>query len=206
MLQHRDDIWPRAERWFGLSPQTTYVVPIVLALLYVLSIVFVILYFVEPERRLKMLLPLVCVLFSLAPLLVANPIGARCTFLAYAFMIVFTADLFGYICGHIPVLKKPISGILVVTVLVQLLMFLRIFYPIHYYDSLRLDFVREQAAEGKTTVLICDLPNSEYLWNSSPSYGNLIERYKRFHKLPENLEFEFIPFNELEQIANREPK
>lgn len=204
MLRRKDAIWPKAERWFGLSDWMSGLVPTVIALLYVLSVLLAIWYFVEEKRRVKMLIPLLCAAVALAPLLVVSPIGARCTFIAYAFMILFAADLFGYICKGIAIRKSLMSGVFGVVVLVQLLMFLRIFYPIHYYDALRLDFAKKQEAEGKKTVLMCDLPNAEYLWNALPIYGNLTERYKLFYELADDLVFEYIPYQELELLTDRE--
>ena len=80
-------------------------------------------------------------------------------------------------------------------------MLFRSLYPIHYYDTLRLEYIKKQAAEGKKTVLMCDLPNNEYLYDSLPGNETLAQRYQLFYGLDTDLVFEFIPCEELEKLA-----
>ena len=83
----------------------------------------------------------------------------------------------------------------------QLLFCFWIHYPVYYYDGLRLDYLRQQEAEGKQQVLMCDLPNSDYLWTPTPGGESWINKYKLFYGLEENLQFEYIPYEELETLA-----
>ena len=61
--------------------------------------------------------------------------------------------------------------------------------------------IKKQAAEGRKTVLMCDLPNREYLYDSLPDNETLAQRYQLFYGLDTDLKFEFIPFEELEKLA-----
>lgn len=181
-----------------------HTVPILPPVLYVFSILVMVLCYVEKGRRFRMLLPFYCAVVSLMPLLIVHPVKQRCVFIGYFFMIVFTVDLFGYLCRQILPERKWLSRILGLILFALFVLFVNIFYPIHYYDALRLDYIKKQAAEGKKEVLMCDLPNREYLYDSIPDNATLAKRYKLFYGLDEEIEFEFIPYEELEQLAKQD--
>ena len=117
-------------------------------------------------------------------------------------MIVFTADLFGYVRGQIMPGEKWLSRAVGVLAAAQLVFYISVFYPIHYYDVMRLNFIREQAAEGKQDVLVGILPNSDYLWDSTPVGGNLTQRYKLFYGLDVELQFTCVPCSELNNLTD----
>lgn len=188
-------------QWINLSARMELIFEITIALLYILSILLMVLCYMEKEQVIRMLLPLYCVAGSLLPLLVVSPIGPRCVFIGYFFMMVFAVDLAGYL--EIRVIPKDnwLTKLACLIVIMQTLGFVNIFYPVHYYENLRTDFIKKQVEAGEQIVLSCELPNKEYLWNSTPIGGNLSKRYKRFHKLEENLQIEYIPLDELELMS-----
>lgn len=173
-------------------------IPVAIAVLYVFSILLMVLCFVEKGRRFRMLLPLYCAVVSLAPLLVVDPIGPRCVFIGYLLMILFAVDLFGYTRKQILPQEKWLGRLIGLAAAAQLLFLVHIFYPIHYYDALRVDYLRAQAAEGKTQVQMCDLPNQEYVWDGTPAGESWINKYRLFYDLPEDLQITVIPYYELE--------
>lgn len=177
-------------------------VPSACALLYILSIFIMVWCFVEKGRRFRMLLPLYCTVVSLAPLLIVHPIGSRCVFIGYFLMIVFTVDLAGYICKKLDFQKKWLRYLLVTIVAAQFLFYVHIFIPIHHYDTLRLDYIQEQAAAGEKNILMCDLPNSDYLWVSTPFNDGWINKYKLFYKLDEDIVLNCIPYEEFDIWLN----
>lgn len=186
---------------FALPKLVIHTIPIVPPLLYAFSILIMVLCLVEKGRRFGMLLPFYCAVVSLAPLLVVHPVGWRCVFIGYFFMIVFTVDLFGYVCGQMLLKGKWLPRIFGLIVTAQFVFYIHVFYPIHYYDALRLDYAKQQAEEGKKEVLMCDLPNRDYLYDSLPDNETLAQRYQLFYGLDTDLEFEFIPYEELEILA-----
>ena len=185
----------------GLNELTITLLEIIIALLYVVSILPMVLCFVEKTRQFRLLLPLYCVVVSLAPLLVVNPIGPRCVFIGYFLMMIFAVDLFGYLCKKMMLEETGICRILGLIVAAQLLFYAYVFYPVHYYDNMRLDFARKQIEEGKQTVFMCELPNGDFLWDGDPDVGKLSERYKLFHGFDERLQFEFISREELKALV-----
>lgn len=190
---------------FAWPKLAVHTIPILPPLLYVLSILVMVLCLVEKGHRFGMLLPFYCAVVSLAPLLVVHPVGWRCVFIGYFFMIVFTVDLFGYVCRQVLPQEKWLSRTLGLVVIAQFVLLVNVFYPIRYYDNLRLEYIRKQAAEGKKEVLMCDLPNREYLYDSLPDNETLAQRYQLFNGLDTDLTFEFIPYEELEILAKENP-
>lgn len=190
---------------FAWPKLVAHTIPILPPLLYAFSILIMVLCLVEKGRRFGMLLPFYCAVVSLAPLLVVHPVGWRCVFIGYFFMIVFAVDLFGYVCKQMVSQGKWLHRMLGLVVIAQFVLFVHVFYPIHYYDTLRLEYIKKQAAEGKKEVLMCDLPNREYLYDSLPDNETLAERYQLFYGLDTNLEFEFVPYEELEILAKERP-
>lgn len=184
---------------FSYSTETGFLLEVLLALLYVFSIFLMILCFVEKGRKFRMLLPLYCVAGSLMPLLVVDPLGPRCMFVGYLLMMVFIVDLAGYLSARLALREKWLSRIVCLILAVQVLVFANIFYSVHYYNTLRLETAKKQAEAGKQTILVSDLPHSEYLWNCIPE-KKLEERYKMFYGLDESLQFEIISYEKLKDL------
>lgn len=201
LLWHEDAVTDMITSRFVLTKLITNIIPVLPPLMYVFSILIMVLCFVEKGCRFRMLLPFYCAVVSLGPLLVVHPVGARCVFIGYFFMIVFTVDLFGYICRQLCPAEKMLNRMLGLIVAAQFAFFVHLFYPIHYYDTLRLDYIKQQAAEGKKQVLMCDLPNRDYLYDSIPDNAVLAERYNLFYGLDTQLEYVFVPYEELEALA-----
>lgn len=184
-----------------LPKRVVLLLEIFIALTYVLSVFCVVFCYIEQGRRLRLFLPLCCAAGSLLPLLVVSPIGPRCVFIGYFFMMVFAVDLAGYLRTRLIPESKWLSKVLCLIVLIQALSFINIFYPVYCSETLRTDFVKKQAESGRETVLICELPNKDYLWNSNPTGESLPKRYKVFHKLDADVQFAFVPFDELRILS-----
>lgn len=185
----------------ALSWRRELLIGMILALLYVFSIFLVILSCVEKWRGIRMLLPLCCAAGAMIPLLVVNPIGPRCVFVGYFFMMVFTVNLAGYLRAKAVPEEKWLSKLGCLIVLLQAFVFLNIFYPVYCCETFRTDFIKRQAKTGAQSIYTCELPNSDYLWNSNPTGTSLPKRYRLFHNLDENTEFVFIPVDELKALS-----
>ncbi len=171
--------------------------------LYVISIAVLILFCVNKGRRFRMLLPFYCVPVVIAPLLVVNPVTARCFFAAYVFMMMFLTDLFSYVMRGFKISSinyKAVTYLLSLVLVLQTFVYVAIFYPVHTYDVKRNDFAKLQAENGAKTVYTCHLPNLSYLWISSPSNELYATRYKSFHNLDSDIAFEFVSLEELDSL------
>ena len=152
-------------------------------------------------ENMKLFLPLFCVAGSLMPLLVVRPIGARCVFSGYFFMMVFTVELAAYLRIRVLPEVKWLQKLVCLIVIMQTLAFINIYYPVYHCENVRSVFLKRQIEDGKRSVLICDLPNRDYLWNSDISIESLAKRYRQFHNLDKDIQFGFVPFSDLKSIA-----
>lgn len=201
MILCKDSVLCLLDQLTRLSKHMELLFEISIALLYVFSIFLVIWCYVENGRRILMLLPLCCVAGSLMPLLVVNPIGARCVFVGYFFMMVFLVDLIGYLNAKVIPEEKWLSKLTCLVALMQAFAFLNIFYPVYCCESFRTDFIKRQAEAGEQLIYTCKLPNSDYLWNGNPTGKSLSKRYSQFHNLEPDTEFAFISIDELEALS-----
>ena len=184
-----------------LSERRVLLLEIAIALLYVTSIFVIIICCVDFKQRMKLFLPLFCVAGSLMPLLVVRPIGARCVFSGYFFMMVFTVELAAYLRIRVLPEVKWLQKLVCLIVIMQTLAFINIYYPVYHCENVRSVFLKRQIEDGKRSVLICDLPNRDYLWNSDISIESLAKRYRQFHNLDKDIQFGFVPFSDLKSIA-----
>ncbi len=176
-----------------------------IAAVYALSMVVVSFVCIEKGRRFKTMLPLYCVPVVVAPLLVVNPIGPRCYFVAYLFMMAYLADVFAYVIEKNSISGKKLVALVCagcVIFILQAGIYLSIFAPIHACDTKRNEFAKLQSDNGEKTVYICELPNQEYLWTSSPKWEPWIERYKLFYGLNKKVKFTFVSEEELDVMIS----
>lgn len=191
----------------GLFPFLVDIFLILAALFYAASIAVLILLCIPQARLFRMLTPLCCIPVAIAPLLLVQPVGPRCIFICYLFLMVFTTDLFAYVTANI--LKKElhvrISGTAICALLlIQGLFYFSVFAPIHYWDSQRTRFAKFQSDRGDSTIYICTLPNEDYLHSSSPTYGNRLERFSLFYGLREDAQLELVSWQELDVMIRQQ--
>lgn len=180
---------------------------LVFAIGYVVSVAVLIAMCTQKDQQHKMLLPLLCVPVSLAPMLLVEPIGPRCVFIGYLMMMVCTTVLFEQLWRKMDgktVLRRICCGAIAAVTLLQLVSWFGIYSSVHYWDRQRNAFAVVQSDRGSDTVYLCPLPNEEYLHNSSPNAGNLMERYIRFHGLREDVKLAFISPEELMTMIEAE--
>lgn len=178
-------------------------VQILTAGIYVLSVFLISFLCIDKHRRFKTMLPLYCVPVVVAPLLLVNPIGSRCFFVAYLFMMAYIADVFAYLVKDSKLNSITVKSLVYlgcVTLVCQAIIYLSIFFPVYTCDQKRNDFAKAQSDNGEKTVYICELPNRSYLWTSSPVNEPWITRYKLFYGLKEDVQFSFVSEDELDKI------
>lgn len=127
-----------------------------IAMVYVLSLVGTVLLCVEQKRKMQMMFPIVCIPAALIPLLVVNPIGPRCYFVAYLLMMVFLVDLLEWIlCDAKIKAHNAMFSCLAFIAVVVAVFNVNIYYQIHEYDVKRAEFAKIQSDNGNKTVIIC---------------------------------------------------
>ncbi len=202
---------------FNISPEDAFafknmiklILEVTLDAIYIISIFIIIQMCVPSGKRIKMLLPLCCIPFAVAPLLVVSPIGPRCFFISYLLTMVFAVNLFGYIINDIDsntLNYKILLSVLGLITILQVIVYMSIFIPIHKYDIKRNEFAKQQSNDNKTEIIVSSLPNEEYLWTSSPVYEPWKTRYKLFHELKDNSDIKVVApeeFDKYYEIYNK---
>ena len=182
---------------------------ILLTCTFAVSIVAVVLICIPKGMRFRMLLPVYCIPVTLAPLLVVTPIGPRCFYISYLLMMVFAADLFGYVLEGIQIKSanyKRIFCAVSAAAILQIGFYISVFVPIYQYDVKRNEFAKVQSDNKEEIIVVAELPNKEFLWTSTPLKEPKEMRYKLFHGLRQEAKIEIMKpaaFDEYYENYNR---
>ena len=176
---------------------------VAVAFIYVITMFIVPLLCVDKGFKFRMLLPLYCVPVVVAPLLVVNPIGPRCLFVAYLFIMIFIVNLFCYICQNFnseKISDKRIVVGLATGLCTLVIVYTSIFYPIFKYDAKRNELAKIQFENGEKTVVIAKLPHSKYIWMGNPDEKLWKDRYKLFYGLDESAGIKLVSAEEFDEF------
>ncbi|MCQ2480562.1 MAG: DUF6056 family protein [Clostridia bacterium] len=174
---------------FDLSELTYLVVnTIVIGLLFV-SVALLVIWCVEPvSERNKVLLLLLGVPISMAPLLVVNPIGPRCLFTSYVLLVCLTSILIKYALDLLKIPDKNVRSIHICSAMLMIAImafFTCKYLPVHNYMVDRELSLYEQLKKGNT-VHFENCPNSEYVWYEELD-GINIPKFKAYYNLGDDV-------------------
>lgn len=179
----------------GSSETITVWIFAMIAVAYCMSALVLVLFCVEDRKmQLRVLFLLLSILVLVAPLLVVNPVGARCLFGSYMMLAAACVVLLVYVKDRLQIpgtVQKLLVAVALVACAVVMAFLVHIYQPVHHYDSLRNEYVHKQVDAGYKTVVISKLPNESYVWCSQP-VDLWAERYKLFHGIDQSVEFELL--------------
>ena len=170
---------------------------------YIITIFILPLICIDKGTKFRILLPLYCVPVVVAPLLVVNPIGPRCFFAAYLFMMVFIVNLFSYVSKKLDLDKKSnklVVGSLCAGLCTLSVIYLSIFVPIFKYDNKRNESAKIQYENGENTIIIAELPYDDYVWMGEPRKELWIQRYNLFHDIGKYTNTKVVPEEEFDEF------
>ncbi len=172
-----------------------YVEALLVALYMLALIVFCVLIGIRQNCLWNLLFWCASIVCVAAPLLVVNPIGARCFFAAYILFLFLLLELGSRLTE--PVVVKGLNGkvfgrVCTLISLAGFLFYLNIFSSIYQVDQDRLVRIERQVEAGSKSVEIIHLPYESWLWASTPTEPLTVTRYKAFHGLPEDLELKAV--------------
>ena len=156
------------------------------------------------KNKFKTLFLLISVPILIAPLVFVNPIGPRCFFPPYLMLISACVLLFVHIQNKMNITAETNKGIAISLLAGCLALFtflFSIYSTIHTYDIKRNDYVKKQIEAGRETVTVCLLPYASYVWVRDPSSAPWDYRYKLFHGIDTNIQFEFLNYKEFDKWA-----
>ena len=162
---------------------------------------FAIACFISDDKRRRMRLVFELAVFAVltAPLLAVTPVESRCFFAGYVMLVIFAVELFVYSMslGTQPVswqgLPQRAAMFLCACVLV---FYFSIFTVVCYEDNRRINNVREQVAQGKTSVELEHLPYEGYMWLPTPREDSMWEtRFKDFYGISQQADFVVVEYS-----------
>lgn len=122
------------------------------------------------------------------PLFFVQPIGPRCLYLSYVFLLL-TA---GCLLSSLPLERLPKIAVCLSSSLLAaavLSYYLCLFYPIHSLELERNAALERAMAAGKTEVTLPAYPHGDYLWDEDS--GKVCFRY--YYHTPGDLAVRFVP-------------
>lgn len=178
--------------------------------LYCLSILAgVILCVKSKATKQKLLLLFATFVTLIIPLLVVNPITARCYYPSYFIMTMIVLEMFNYVISLIDVnenTKKAISMALSAALCAFCVFFISIFSYIHSYDNMRSEYIEKQNSNNEKIVYVTKLPYDDYLWSSSPQNKLWVDRFKIYYKINPDSEMEYIDYKDYKKFAEKYDK
>lgn len=129
------------------------------------------------------------------PLIVANPIGPRCFFASYIFMVVATIQLLAYVLNN-----YGFDFSLFTTVLGSMLIMLCVFYASIFIDvgaaeKARVETINKAVANGEKSISMFKLPYENYYWTTVPPDEHWASFFKEFYNIPQDVQLHFMNTN-----------
>ena len=171
-----------------------------LVLLSYVTVVFLLIYKNSNLcRKRKILICLGMCIFSVLPLLIVYPTGARCLFHSYVFLILLILHLLN---GNWKVISiKKYNALKTVMIGMSSIFMIGLcvhFNEIHKIDEERLDYIREMLEQGEENISVPEIPSQYVKQNSEWSYGQVF-----FYKEKQDINFEFIDYNDWKELMSR---
>jgi len=127
------------------------------------------------------------------PLLIASPIGERCFFASYMFMVLAGVRMISYsINKYQPVFDyKKINLVCGCVVLSIMFFYTTMFRSIGKIDRYRQKLIKENVSMGAEVIDIPELPYREYIWLTTPPDKSWEKYYKEFYNIPKDIRLVF---------------
>lgn len=133
-------------------------------------------------KALHFLLSALC---AALPLLFVNPIGPRCLYISYVFLLVVALELLAGLKLNGKIVL-PLSAALCVAVVA---VGFSIYYPLHLVDVQQRDAIEAAMAQGAQSVTVQAYPSDRWLWE--PDTPKM--QYAYYYQAPNDFTISFVP-------------
>jgi hypothetical protein len=158
----------------------------------------------DKSRKFKLLLLLVTTAAVVAPLLIVNPITARCYYPPYFVICMIIIEMFGAVKDEINISegsKKALCAAFAGALIALCVFHISIYSSIHHYDSLRQEYIEKQTQNNESVVMVSTLPYKDYLWGSTPKLPMWQNHMKEHYNMDPDAQIEYIEYSEFEKFA-----
>ncbi|MDU6522888.1 MAG: DUF6056 family protein, partial [Enterococcus sp.] len=126
---------------------------------------------------------------SAAPLIIAEPIGARSFYLTYCLWLLYTGTLYFRLFENIKFenrVYKLLKYLLRIAIGSILVFYFFIFAYMYRVQIQREKIISDSVKSGNTEIVLPLLPNENYTWKTSTGPDNWLNRFKKFYDIPED--------------------
>jgi len=164
----------------------------IMVIVFLLSLLCIVIISIKDlEIKKRIIFEMFSVVIMAAPLLVVNPIGPRCFFPIYIFLILIATEFLSLI------LKNNINKYLFILYCLIGYGFISLFsiYGYMFYvDVQREAYINQN--KNQIHLRLPLLPNENYSQFPNPATDSFEERFKKFYNIPEKTTLEFVPYYE----------
>lgn len=162
------------------------------SLLFFVCILSVILLYIENNGlKMKMFMIYGSSLALAMPLVIANPIGPRCFFASYIFMVITALQLLLYLVNwynfNLSNFTTVIAGILVTICA----FYASIFIDVGISERSRVEIINNAVKNGEKSITLHYLPYSDYYWTTVPPNDHWAKFFKEFYHIPQDVQLYF---------------
>ena len=164
-----------------------------LGILFVLHVLVSVFRYTEGEERRKILIWYVSAMIVAGPLLMANPIGARCFYVSYIFQVLAIMELLKCrmaLHAHCYDISE-ISLVVLAGCMVLTFAYGWMFREIGRYNDLRTRIIKDARKTEQKEIALPLLPYSDYCWTTEPPTETWEKRFKKFYHLSQDVKIQF---------------
>lgn len=174
-----------------LLPAIMMYINMFLSIIYIINFIIFIVKYIEKNERKYILFLIGCVVFSIAPLIIANPITPRCLLPSYLLMVLILILLFNKIDS------KKINGLLKIASLCIIVNFIMIYSVIFKEDFMRINYINKH--KNDDILYVYFIPKNEYIiYEHLVDYNN---QFKAFYGITS--EVKIISYDEWKKMNNK---
>jgi len=144
------------------------------------------------EEKYTAVILYVCAAAIALPLLVADPIGARCFYASY---LLTGAALLRCLCRLIRETEETAADcqliLSAVTALLLCFIFVRMFRSIGVVNQQRMQIIEAAIENGEDKIFLPRLPYSDYIWMTEPPDEEWEKWFKKFYHIPKETALQF---------------
>ncbi len=126
------------------------------------------------------------------PLIVANPIGPRCFFASYIFMVIATIEILIYVLNNSSFEFNQLTFAMSSILIMICAFYASIFIDVGIADRTRIETINNAVSNGDNTITLYRLPYEDYYWTTVPPDTHWESFFKEFYNIPIDIELEFI--------------
>lgn len=143
---------------------------------------------IRKEIKNKLLIYLISYVITLSPLLFVNPVGPRCYFTSYIFMILYIVEVLLYLDEKNVINIEKYEKFICIIVIAQFVYYFSIYGKIYVTNKKQINDIMYNINAGKTEIKLQPLPYMDYLHGADMCDNYVKSVFKKYYRIPENIE------------------